>query len=102
MIEEMKMIRGCPPIHRPNWRQQDFCKKTQIRTTIMRRRIEAKESCQYIEIIFEEASHSTPCHASPHGSPAAETQPGRFGVPKAAYKLLIAATMLKQNIETLN
>lgn len=48
------------------------------------------------------ASHWTPCQASPHGSPALATHPGSIGEPKAAYKLLIAATMLKQHIDTFN
>jgi hypothetical protein len=41
---------------------------------------------------MSESLHWTPCHASPHGSPALATHPGRTGLPNAAYNLLIAAT----------
>ena len=53
----------------------------------------------YIEMILFEASHCTPCHASPQGSPALATHPGSVGEPNAAYKLLIAATVSKQRIQ---
>lgn len=75
--------------------------KTEEMTFLTRHNIGIKKSCLYIEIMFE-VSHRTPCQASPHGSPAAATHPGSFGEPNAAYKLLIAATMLKQHIETYN
>jgi len=55
-----------------------------------------RKGCSYTEMMLFEASHCTPCHASPQGSPAAAIHPGSVGEPNAAYKLLIAATMSKQ------
>lgn len=40
-------------------------------------------------------THCTPCQPSVHGSPPACTHPIRGGVPRAPYKLLIAATEIE-------
>ena len=99
---------GCLPVHHPNWHQQDFCKvnpysklrvilkKTEQVTVHAHTGLEQNKGiCLYIEIMLPLISHRTPCQASPHGSPPLTAQPGSRE-PKAAYKLLIAATMMKQ------
>lgn len=45
-----------------------------------------------------ELTQSTPCQASKHGSPPCGIQPGNGGLPRAAYRLLIAKTDAKKYI----
>lgn len=46
--------------------------------------------------------HTTPCHASPHGSPPLATQPGIAGSPSETYRLFIAATDSTENNADIN
>lgn len=39
-----------------------------------------------------EFTHRTPCHCSPHGSPALAVHPGIAGDPRDVYRLFIAFT----------